>query len=129
MELLLEPRWGLDVNALCWWSPHIQWQATPLHFAVMTANVSLVKVLLENGADVNATDMFSITPLMVAATRGVVMFMLLDIKMDIEAVGDYGARRHTWGGKFVCDDCYPEVMRLLLDNGADTTMLHRMRRF
>ena len=46
---------------------HLEGEATPLHLAVRRGHIEIAKLLLSNGADVNARDFRGWTPLMLAA--------------------------------------------------------------
>lgn len=55
---------GVDINA---WLPGMTHK--PIHMAVYTGNIDIVKLLLDNGASINMTDTFGYTPLHHAANR------------------------------------------------------------
>ena len=55
---------GLDINV---WLPGMTHK--PIHMAVYTGNIDIVKLLLDNGASINMRDIFHYTPLHHAANR------------------------------------------------------------
>jgi ankyrin repeat protein len=61
---------------------------TPLHFACIDGNIDIVKVLLENGVDVNLTNASGQTPLHVACSKGHtdVVQLLIDsgVRVDVD---------------------------------------------
>nr|XP_039251792.1 ankyrin-1-like [Styela clava] len=95
------------------------WQMHPIHFTVEEQNLEGTKILLQNGADVNTTCIFSRTPLYLAVWKNnyEIVKLLADKVRDIDAYDD--------------DDCTPlflavvkgyvEIVRCLLDNGADAS--------
>lgn len=44
-------------------------KVTPLHIAAFNGNIRLIRLLIENGADVNAVDEMGRTPLKMARSR------------------------------------------------------------
>lgn len=95
---------------------------TPLHYAAERGNIELAKLLLENGANVVAWDKVAGTPLKYAAARGhmEVCKLLLDVEGGKEALGvrdrDGYLPLHALT---MSRDCNPEIVKLLLENGAD----------
>lgn len=55
---------GADVN-----SKSAKADSTPLHQAIETSNLAVIKILIEHNADVNAQDQLQSSPLMLAVTR------------------------------------------------------------
>jgi uncharacterized protein len=74
---------GADVNKPGW---------TPLHYAVTSANVQLIKVLLENHAYIDAESPNKTTPLMMAAHYGSpgAVKLLLEEGADVSLRNDVG---------------------------------------
>ena len=135
---------GADVNARLASGkshpPKINVQgATPFLFAADKADVPLMKVLLELGADPFLPNVENTTPLMAAAGLGTTApleeagteeeayeatELLLGLGADIDAVDDNGetAMHGAAYGSF------PSVIRLLADSGADPALWSRPNR-
>ncbi len=91
---------------------------TPLKSAAMTGNKEITKILLDNGADVNATDYTGCTPLFSAvnhADREYVK-MFIEAGADVNARDDYG---HTVLISAVDVMGGLGVVELLIANGAE----------
>jgi len=86
-------------------------------FAVLEDDISEVKRLLEQGADVNAKDDFGHTPLSNASLVGLteIVKLLLAKGADVNAKDDFG---HT-PLREASDNGHYEVVKLLLANGAN----------
>jgi hypothetical protein len=67
---------------------------TPLHDAALNGHIEIARLLLQNGADVNANDNFGYTPLHDAASHGHVniLHLLVETGADLEAQDNYGSR-------------------------------------
>lgn len=94
-------------------------QATPLHFAAQSGNISIVRALLNAGADVNARNPQDITPLHLAAWDG-----NADIaSLLIEHGADVNRRNHRSEGLSALDIAAMtgavDVIRTLVEHGAD----------
>ena len=68
--------------------------STPLHFAALIGHVEIVRLLLQNGADVNAKDRWDMTPLQWAASQGHVdiLHLLVETGVDLEVQANNGSR-------------------------------------
>ena len=68
--------------------------ATPLHSAVMNGHIEIARLLLQNGADVNAKDNDGYTPLHWAAFQGHIdiLHLLVENGADLEAQENDGWR-------------------------------------
>ncbi|WP_341815349.1 ankyrin repeat domain-containing protein [Wolbachia endosymbiont (group B) of Aricia artaxerxes] len=69
-----------------------EYQATPLHGAVLNERLNVVKLLLNRGANVNAEDKDNWTPLHYAADTNSldIVKVLVDAHANLDARGDYG---------------------------------------
>ena len=132
---------GADVNARLAsgkpQSPKINIQgATPFLFAADKADVPLMKVLLELGADPFLPNVENTTPLMAAAGLGTTApleeagteeeafaatTLLLDLGADINAVDDNG-ETVMHGAAY---GSFPSVIQMLADRGADPDLWKR----
>ncbi|KAL1868907.1 hypothetical protein Daus18300_005743 [Diaporthe australafricana] len=98
---------------------------SPLHVALTThghKSLGLLKALLTNGADINATEDLNYTPLMSAATLGhiesvKVLLAQTDPKADLEVVSSREPGRTAL--HLALRDGYPEIVKLLIEAGAD----------
>lgn len=79
---------GADVNAASQNDMHV----SPIHSAVAAGNTNLVKILINHGADINATQAGGFTPLHAAAQIGneELIKFLLEQMADINAMTDSG---------------------------------------
>ncbi|KAL6406233.1 hypothetical protein AUP68_10402 [Ilyonectria robusta] len=92
---------------------------TPLWWAVQNGHEMVVKLLLENGADTEATDKHSgWTPLLHAAVEGheAVVKLLIEKGAKCEAKDNGGRTPLLWAAQ----NGYGAVVKLLLENGAKT---------
>ncbi len=91
---------------------------TPLQYAVSVGNVDAVRVLVENGANVNTRDPgLQATPLMRAANRAPreILELLLAAGADVRARNRLGSTAlHRAAGRL-----NEQAVEILLDNGAD----------
>ena len=93
---------------------------TPLHTAVSSRNLEIVKILLQNGADVNTTDEDGFTPLHIAAYNGnlqMVKILLQNgsgIFLDIKDNTNGRSALHV-----AVYDGNLEIVRVLVEKGAN----------
>lgn len=106
---------GADINFSCPYGSGAY--RTKLHSAVSNESIELVKLLIENGANVNARDKEGRTPLMVLAFHHdniEIVRALLDGGADIETndnSADTPIIEAAWGGR-------PNLTKLLIEKGA-----------
>ena len=74
---------------------------TPLHFAATNGHVSMVKLLVERGADVNVKSQWGQTPLHYAAGEGHVAMVKLLVELGAEVgAKDFVVRRRMHRRRF-----------------------------
>ena len=98
---------------------------TAIHHAAMNGHPDAVKMLIENGADVNSEDEFGKTPLFYAADLNSLPIaqVLVANGVDVNHVSSNGETAlHSAGSKGGCD-----VLKFLLDHGADRNVQSRSR--
>ncbi len=104
---------------------------TPLHRAASSGDVTTVKILLDNGAKINAQiKTYLQTPLHQAAMAGhtEVVELLLDRGANINAIADeYGNRDDRTPICFAVQRGHIETVKLLLKHGADTSSIKTSR--
>jgi ankyrin repeat protein len=93
---------------------------SPLHIACSEALYDIIKLLLNNDADVDLKDNWGQTPLSWAAVGGhkAVVRLLLDRSADVESKDIYGRTPLSWATK----RGHEAVVKLLLDKGADINL-------
>lgn len=91
------------------------WQ-TPLHWAAENGLPQMVGRLIENGADVDASDQFGRRPLHLAVESPEVVTLLLDAGAEIDAVDVFGRTPLHMALQI------PETVRVLLEAGASITI-------
>ncbi|MHC4398857.1 MAG: ankyrin repeat domain-containing protein [Planctomycetota bacterium] len=108
--------------------PNVQqgvFKGTPLQYAATYGNTQVIRVLLENGARVDATDTAGRTPLMWAVmgrnTEAARLF--LDRGADVNARSKMGTALHLAVGQG-----HANTAKLLIDRGADTATRDRSGR-
>jgi ankyrin repeat protein len=117
-----------SVNAISAQTSAVYIEATPLLKAIKSgADAKMVRLLVDNGADVNAKDSFDMTPLLAAVMRGAdlkTIRILLEAGADPSIVDCDGltalhamARR---SGEYA-----EEGMRMLVQHGANVNLLTR----
>ena len=101
---------GVDANSQESWDPWAGFYAesTSLHLA---ANVNVARLLIANGADVNAADLYNNRPLHYACATDIVR-ELINNQADVNTMNDMGETPLHWA-------CNGETAQLLIDNGAD----------
>eukprot|EP01105_Mastigella_eilhardi_P015480 TRINITY_DN3544_c0_g1_i2.p1 TRINITY_DN3544_c0_g1~~TRINITY_DN3544_c0_g1_i2.p1 ORF type:complete len:606 (+),score=138.46 TRINITY_DN3544_c0_g1_i2:264-1820(+) len=115
LQLLLERTGKNEVN-----TESLNW-ATPLHVACAIRSYGTVKLLLDNGAKVNAQKKDGYTALHIAAIKGEVEIMKLLIAKgaDINLRTKFG----TTPLHEACFACNVDVVRLLVAGGADVNSI------
>jgi len=129
---------GADANAVLddWLDDQLNWDLrpvesldTPLHIGARftgPACIDICRILLDNGARLNATNIWSQTPLHLAANRSgegtfEVIRMLVDHGAQVNAVDSVGCTPlHFAARQF--DEGAIEVIRLLVDHGAQVNV-------
>lgn len=110
---------GSFINRYSILSAFVGSDSTQLHYAVSVNNIRAVKILLENGADVNAKDYVGTTPLHNAATFNdqnlEIVKILLEYGAELDVIDQYGSTplfRAASSNNF-------DTVEILLENGAD----------
>lgn len=100
---------GLDPN-------HMDNGFTLLHWAAQERHIDIVRLLFENGADINAKDALGVTPLYYAAGDGdlKVVETLVELQADVGSRSRYGAAIHN-----SVAHGHKKIVELLIANGAD----------
>jgi ankyrin repeat protein len=114
MRLLLAD--GADINGA---APPLG--RTPLHTAAAAGLVHSVDFLIRAGADLNRTDEWDLTPLMIACSRGrakgrPVALRLIEAGADVRYVR---AEDQMTALKFAVESCLWDVVQALIDRGAE----------
>ena len=95
---------------------------SPLMEAIENGNIPLMKLLIENGADINKTNENGFTPLMEAVDEGefgVVKFLVEELGVDVNAQAKEG-----WTALFeALDEGEEQIFSYLLEHGAQMTTL------
>ena len=87
---------------------------TSLHIAIeQKCQMEIIELLLENGADVNATGKYQLTPLIAAVKNPDIHI----VKMLLEHDAEIGSALHIAVAFAHCDDF--KTLKYLLDNGAN----------
>eukprot|EP00919_Chromeraceae_sp_WS-2016_P040362 GHVR01096384.1.p1 GENE.GHVR01096384.1~~GHVR01096384.1.p1 ORF type:complete len:146 (-),score=1.22 GHVR01096384.1:114-551(-) len=89
---------------------------------IHTDRISLVNILLHQGADVNAVSKYGTTPLMDAAIEGhlEVVNLLIDNGANVNYKDEMGRTPFIYS----CINHHEEVQRLLIRKGADVYFIH-----
>lgn len=107
----------------------------PLHWAIWNSKDAVVDLLLENGADVNATLRAGVTPLHLAAQRNAVLKKLIDHGANVASATETApfdpanqpSEKVTEGGwtalHFSVNHGHPDQVKLLLAAGAPVDAL------
>ncbi len=111
---------ALDINAKGEWN-----QVTPLHEACTGGHLDTVKILLVNGADINATNKYGLQPLHIAASEGYqdILQLLIDHARDNGLTFDINGKGGSHQYKplhWACQNGHLEAVKVLLENGAST---------
>jgi len=103
---------GADVNAM-----YSDVRMTALMLAALADCADAVRLLLENGADVNLGDLTGFTALTYASESGGIetIRLLLDHGADVNAMSKFGWNALIWATEFG----HEEAVRLLIDYGAE----------
>lgn len=104
-----------DINAVA-----ATFRRTPLHWVAYCGNCPLVKLLIDNGANVNAEDDSGWTPLHLTSSLRVAK-LLIDNGADVNAKNSDGMTALHWRAR----TGYPEVVELLLKSGANPNIKNR----
>ena len=96
----------------------------PLHFAVMGGHTSVVKLLIEKGADVNAEDCYSDVPLVYARTREIGE-ILLDNGANPNArdMSSFTTLHYAAGTGYFPNGSV-DMVDLLISKGADVNLIN-----
>ncbi|RDW61987.1 hypothetical protein BP6252_11420 [Coleophoma cylindrospora] len=107
VSLLVES--GVDVN-----TPDSLLQQSPLHLSARHNHTSVVQILLDNKADIDAKTKFNTSVLQLASTFGhdSVVKLLIDAGADLEYGSEYTALQDA------CSCANHEVIKILLESGA-----------
>jgi len=97
------------------------WGDTPLHTAVQVANLDIIKLLINRGADVNEVKDFGVTPLHIAVYNNNIEIakLLLNSGADINSIGyrqDYTPLHIAICGHNM------EMIKFLIQNNADLSI-------
>lgn len=113
---------GADVNIIT--AEPIE--STVLMIAASKGYIEIMKILIENGAHVNATSNEGYTALMRAARNGqtVAIKILLQNNADINAK-NYGGMSAL---KFAANNYYQDIVKILLSHGADRKDIENIRK-
>lgn len=109
-------------------------KVTPLHYAVSKCSSKVVGILLNKGADYNAVDHYSGgTPLYYAAEAGHIynVKILFENTRFLRGIDVNAVAKEAYGGNFSPlhaavgnqELCYDQVVKFLLEKGADTLSL------
>lgn len=103
---------GANVNLAC---EYTGWM--PIHTAVSNGNSTIIKMLLENKADIKSTNKRGIQPIHLAAKEGDVGLLqqLLKQKADLEAKTNQKKRPIH----YACEVGHADVVACLIDAGCD----------
>ena len=90
---------------------------TPLEYAIKKGNQEMVKILIENGADINTINKKGDTPLTYAIQKGSKKMtrVLIEQGADINAMGKDGYTPLT----YAIQKGNKEIMKMLLESGVD----------
>ncbi|WP_187146241.1 ankyrin repeat domain-containing protein [Candidatus Amoebophilus asiaticus] len=114
-------RQDVDINA------QDNQHCTPLHLAAKKVNLIVMEKLIAKGADINAKDEHGISPLYIAVSQGneTVTRMLLTKNADVNVKSVYFGDTPL---HIAIRGEYPEIVKLLLDNGAQLNIIDQERK-
>ena len=103
--------------------------ARALHMAVSYDFAETARVLLENGAEKEARDLMGETPLHAATnseerTNPEAVRVLLELGCDVNAKTNGSSKAHSTALHQVAEHDHPEIANILLEHGADRTILN-----
>ena len=107
---------------------------TALHIAARNSNIygsEIVKLLLENNADVNLTDKIGFTALMLAAKYSNTESSLETVKLllekgaNINLINKYGWTALMWAVQYSNSSSNLETVKLLLEKGANVNLTEK----
>jgi TonB family protein len=98
----------------------------PILKAAQFNRLQVVKILVENGADVDFVDKFGNTPLMIASQKGYVDLAeyLIEYNADVNAKTLIGYTPLLYALEFG----QPEIAEILIENGADVQVIDKYNR-
>lgn len=102
----------------------------PIHEAVITGNIGTVELLIQDGADVNATDSQGMQPIHFATKygRAEIVQLLLDRGAHVDACVSGGDNEGEQPIHIAAARGHVEIVRLLYNYGADLTSLDGNRK-
>ena len=94
---------------------------TPLFFAATCGNVEMLRFLVENGANVNGTDDFGVTPLMAAIANQLLdaVTFLIDQGADVNLQDSNGLTALHYASEFSFDPSSCLIVKQLINRGAN----------
>ncbi|MHC4587436.1 MAG: ankyrin repeat domain-containing protein [Planctomycetota bacterium] len=93
-----------------------------LHRAAVDGEIEQVKLLISEGADVNAKNSAGWTPLQYAASRG--HREIVELLLAHDADVDIGGEDNMTAAEYAMQNNHTEILQLLISKGADISPLH-----